>query len=141
MRRAHVREEVMQIRAGFQHQRPAKVAVDRMLDDHIEDTHAVVEKNLEFLFGAFRGMLAREDCTMRARGFRRQTVAGGRRQNFFAARAQNRHVLHQALSAHPKMLGDFASGNRPAAGAKPRNNLSPPATRAISGAWSQLFRR
>ena len=41
-----------------------------MLDNHVENPDAVVEKNLELLFGSLRGMLAGENFSMGSIGFR-----------------------------------------------------------------------
>lgn len=76
-------------------------------------------------------MLARKDRSVRAIGFRWQAVAGRRRQNVFAARAKNRHVLDKALPADVEVFRDLAARNRPAALAKPRDDLAPPAVRRL----------
>ncbi len=134
MRRTHMREKILQVGARLKHQRAAEFAVERMLDDHVENPDAVVEKNLEFLFGALGRMLAREDRSMGPIGFRRQAIARRRRQNFLATRAENCYVLNQTLAAHAEMLRDLAAGNRPAAGTEPFDDLAAPVVGRIPGA-------
>jgi len=124
MRRANVREEILQVGARFEHQRASQFAVERMLDDHVENPNAIVEKYLEFLFGSFRRMFAGENRSMAAIGFCGQAIARGRRQNFLAAGAEDCHVLDQALAAHSEVLRDLPARHRPAAGAQPFNDLA-----------------
>lgn len=131
MRGAHVSEEILQIGPRFEHQRTLEFAVDRMFHDHIENPNAMIQKYLKFFFRALGRMLARKDRSVRAIGFRWQAVAGRRRQNVFAARAKNRHVLDKALPADVEVFRDLAARNRPAALAKPRDDLAPPAVRRL----------
>ena len=100
-----------------------------MLDDHIQNLDAMVEKNLQFLFGALGRMLARQDRSMGSTGVCRQTIAGGRRQNFLATRAKDRYVLNQALAAYAKMFRDLATRHRSAVRPEPSDDLAAPAAR------------
>ncbi len=69
MRRAHVREKILQVGARLQHQRAPKFAVKRVLDDYVEDPDAVVEKNLKFFLSLLRCVLAGEHGSMGPIGF------------------------------------------------------------------------
>ena len=127
MRRAHVREKILQVGARLEHQRPSQLAVERVLDDYVENPHTVIEKNLQLLFGSLGRVLAGEDRSMALVRFSRQAVASRRRQDFFASCPQDRHVLHQALTAYAEMLRDLAAGDRAAAFSKPSDDLVPAA--------------
>jgi hypothetical protein len=139
MRRADMREKILQVGTRLKHQRASEFTVKGMLDDHVENPDAVVEKNLKLLFGALGRVLARQDRSMGSIGFSRQTVARRRRQNFFAARAEDRYVLDQTLAAYAEMFRDLAAGNGSTAGAEPPYDLAPPAARRIPGARLRQF--
>ena len=70
MRRAHVLEKILQVGARLKHQRAPKLSIEGVLDNHVENPDAVVEKNLELLFGSLGRMLAGENFSMGSIGFR-----------------------------------------------------------------------
>ena len=125
-RRANMREKVLQIRARLEHQGASQFAVNRVLDDHVENPNAVIEKDLKLLFGSFGRVLAREDRSVTLIRLRRQAIACGRRQDFFAARPKDRDILHQALPAHVEMLRDLDAGNGATVLSQPSDDLTAP---------------
>ena len=129
-----MREKILQVGARLEHQRAAEFAVERMLDNHVENPDAVVEENLKLLFGALGRVLAREDRSMGPIGFCRQAVARRRGQNFRATRAENCHVLNQTLAAYAEMLCDLSAGDRSAAGTEPFDDSAAPVAGRMPGA-------
>lgn len=140
MRGAHLREKIPQVGARFEHQRAPEFAVQRVLDDHVEYPHTVIEKNLQLLFGSLGRVFARKYRAVASRGIFRQAIAARRCQNFLAARAENGHILHQALPTHAEMPCDLATWNGPAVAAQPLHDLTPPTVgiqHARPGAFSR----
>ena len=59
-------EKILHIGARLDHQRPAQLAVERMLHEHVEHLDAVVDQDLQLLFGALRRVPAGQDRAQRA---------------------------------------------------------------------------
>src|SRR5579862_2220859 len=71
VRGADAAQEILHVRARFDHEGPAKLTVDRMLDDYVQDLDSIVDQNLQLFFSSLGNVLAGKQGTMRPdRGFR-----------------------------------------------------------------------
>ena len=107
-----------------------------MLDDHVENLDAMIHEDLELFLGALRRVPAGQNLAVPASGLRRQVVASRCGRDFLAARAQDRHVLHQTLPAHSKALRQFPAAHRLAVALHPRQNSPAPLLRRVQFRFS-----
>ena len=122
MRRAHLREEVLHVRSRFERQRPAQLAVQGMLDNDVENPHAVIGQDLKLLLGSLRRVLAGQNRPVWVIGPAGQPITSRRGQDFLATGPQDCDVLDQALAAYMKMPRQLTSTDRGAVGAHPCDN-------------------
>jgi hypothetical protein len=102
-----------------------------MLDYDVKHLYSVIDQDLEFFFSSLGNMLASEQSPVRpARAFRKAvTLWCG--QDLLATCAQDGNILHQALTANAKMLGQFAAPDRRAMRAHPGDDSPPALSRSI----------
>ena len=118
MRCAYLREKILHVRARLERQRSAQLAIECVLDDDVENFDAVIDEDIEFLFGSFRNMAARKDRPMRMREAFGQAVPPRGGDDLLAAGAQDGDVLDEALAAHVETSGQFATTNGNSLGAR-----------------------
>src|SRR5690349_14686212 len=75
-----------------------------MLDNHIQNLHAVVDQDLKLLPRSLGFVPTGKDRLMGVLRPSGQLVASKSCQNPLAASAQNRHILHEALPADSEVL-------------------------------------
>ena len=124
LRAANVSQKILQVRPRFDHQRPTKFAVKRMLHEHVQNLHAVIDQNLKLLFGPLGRVFAGKNRPERPRRLFRQPISLRRRKNLVSAGAQNRDVLHHALPAHSEVPRQLTALRRAAQRPHPRKHLA-----------------
>jgi hypothetical protein len=60
VRRTHMVQESLHVRARFDHKSAAQFAVQRMLDYDVKHLYSVIDQDLEFFFSSLGSMLASE---------------------------------------------------------------------------------
>jgi hypothetical protein len=124
LRGSNIRQEILQVCPRFDHQRSAKFAIDRMLDENIKNLDAVIDQDLEFLFGPLRLVTASENRPKGPGSLFREAISLGGGKYLVPAGAQDRDILHDALSAHPEAPRQLAALCRRMLSLHPRKHPS-----------------
>lgn len=106
---------------GMEVELASELAVDRMLDDDVDDANAEIDDGQELSLGFRRPVSDGDDGAVRqAAGVGGDQIAPDGGDDRLAGRSEDGHVVDDRLAADPECLGEDIASDRPSRGGQGR---------------------